>query len=264
MTSPTFVVPLDGSAYSERALPIATALAQRANGRLLLLAAEEHGALHPAEYLDEIAARPGPVPVETRSFTDTDVIPAAAIGQVIRESADRIACMTSHGRGGLRWALLGSVAEEVMRRADRPTLLVGRHCRENFLTDARYLLACVDGSDSAAELAPVAIDWAARLALDVHIANVAHPLDVESAEHPEKFLDPIVEGFGGSDHVAATLLRSRFPEGALADYARDISAAIVAVNSHCRTGVARFALGSTSMGLVSQAPCPVLVTPRST
>jgi nucleotide-binding universal stress UspA family protein len=172
--------------------------------------------------------------------------------------------MTSHGRGGLRWGLLGSVAEEVMRRTDRPTLLVGRHCRENFLTDTRYLLACVDGSDSAAELAPVALDWADRLALDIHIANVAHPLDVESAEHPEKFLDPIVELFGGSNHVAATLLRSRFPEGALADYARDVRAAVVAVNSHCRTGLARFALGSTSMGLVSQAPCPVLVTPRFT
>jgi len=92
---------------------------------------------------------------------------------------------------------------------------------------------------------------------------VVHPLDVESTEHPEKLLDPIVERFGGSDRVTATLLTSRYPEGALADYADDLGAALITVNSHGRTGLARFALGSTAMGLVNQAPCPVLVTRRN-
>jgi len=257
MTAPTFVVPLDSSAYSERALPVATALAQRTGGRLLLVSVEEHGPLHPAEYLDEIAACPRPVPVDTVGISDT--YPADAIVKVVGESDDRVVCMTSHGRGGLRWGILGSVAEEVVRRAERPTLLVGRHCREDFW-NAKSLLACVDGSESAARVAPAALEWAERLGLAVHAAIVVHPLDVESAEHSEALLDPIVKLFGGTDRAVATMLRSRYPEGALADYAADLPAAIIATNSHGRTGLARFALGSTTMALLHQAPCPLLVT----
>ena len=260
MTSPTFVVPLDGSPYSERALPVATALAQRAGGSLLLVSAEDHGPLRPAEYLAQIAASPRAVPVETVCIAETDTYPAEAIVKVVHESDNRVVCMTSHGRGGLRWGILGSVAEEVMRRAERPTFLIGRHCQEDFLTNARYLLACSDGSESSAALAPTVIDWAERLGLDLHVATVVHPLDIESAEHSDVLLDPIVAQFGGPDRVAATMLTSSYPEGALADYAGDLRAAVIAMNSHCRTGLARFALGSTTMGLVHQAACPVLVT----
>lgn len=262
MTSPTFVVPLDGSAYSERALPIATALAQRTGGGLLLVSVQDHGPLRPAEYLEEISSSPRPVPVATMGSSET--YPADAIVKIAREADDCFVCMTSHGRGGLRWGLLGSVAEEVVRRTRRPTFLVGRHCREDFLTGARYLLTCVDGTEVSTQLAPIVSDWAKRLGLEMHAAIVVHPLDVESAEHSEAILDPIVEQFGGPDRIVATMLTSRYPEGALADYAGDIGAAVMAVNGHCRSGLARFALGSTTMGLVHQSPCPVLVAPRHT
>ena len=93
---------------------------------------------------------------------------------------------------------------------------------------------------------------------------MVHPLDVESAEHPDALLEPILKQFGGPDRAEATMLRSRYPEGALADYAADLPAAIIATNSHGRTGLARFALGSTTMTLLHQAPCPLLVTAAKT
>jgi nucleotide-binding universal stress UspA family protein len=258
MIPQTFVVPLDGSEYAERALVIATAFAHRVDGRLLLVSALDHGPLHPADYLDEIAARSWGVKVETEAVTDRS--PAAAISAIVGESDDRVVCMTSHGRGGVRWGIVGSVAEAVIRRADRPTLLVGRRCREDFLVGAGHLLACVDGSESSAQLAPVASSWADLLGLDVRAAIVVHPLDVESAEHPEVLIDPITEQFGGSDRVAVTVLTGRYVEGKLADFGDALPAALIAVNCHGRTGVARFALGSTTMGLLHQASCPLLVT----
>jgi nucleotide-binding universal stress UspA family protein len=261
VTSPTFGVPLDGSEYSERALPVATVLAQRTGGHLLLVSVQFHGPLRPREYLAEIAEQPRPVPVETSG--DSTALPVAAIAAVVGESDDRIVCMTSHGRGGLRWSLLGSVAEEVVRRVERPTLLVGHHCREDFLADARYLLACVDRNESSREFAPIVTDWATRLQLDMHAAVVVHPHDFGTLENPDAVLQPVVEQFGGPDRIAATLLTGRYPAGALADYAADLRAAVIAVHGHFRTGAARFALGSTTMGLVHQVHCPVLVTPRS-
>ena len=257
MTPETFVVPLDGSAYAERALPVATALARRVDGRLLLVSVLERGPLHPDAYLDEVAARVLDVKVETIGVKDRYA--ADAVASIVSESPDRIVCMTSHGRGGFRWGLVGSVAEEVVRRAERPTLLVGRHCRDDFL-DGANMLVCVDGSESSMRLAPAATAWADRLGLDLHAAIVVHPLDVESAEHPHALLDPIVAQLGGADRVTATMIRARYVEGALADRAAELGAALIAVNSHGRTGLARIALGSTTMALLHQAPCPLLVT----
>ena len=53
MEPKTFVVPLDGSEFAERALPVAEAMADRIGGGLLLVSAQYHGPLDPHEYLEE-------------------------------------------------------------------------------------------------------------------------------------------------------------------------------------------------------------------
>src|SRR5690242_1592055 len=102
MIPTTYVVPLDGSPFAERAIPIASALAERVGGRILLLSAPHHGPLGPREYLAEVAARHTAVPVDT--ISNVAHLPADAIATVAGDSDDRIVCMTSHGRGGLRWS----------------------------------------------------------------------------------------------------------------------------------------------------------------
>jgi nucleotide-binding universal stress UspA family protein len=258
MIPKTYVVPLDGSPFAERAIPVAAALAERMGGRVLLLSAPHHGPLVPSEYLAEIAARSTTVPVDTLS--NVAHLPADAIATVVGESDDRIVCMTSHGRGGLRWSVLGSTAEEVVRRTDRPVLLVGQHCRDDFLTRGAHLLAAIDTAANATHLAPVAREWAQQLGLQTDAAVVVHPLDVESYEHPEPLLDPIVEEFGGAGNVRATMLSSTYVAGALADYAGDLPAALVAMNTAGRTGLARVALGSVTMAVLHLSNCPLLVT----
>src|SRR3974390_2988218 len=55
MDAKTFVVPLDGSAYAERALPIAETLAERVGGGLLLVSAQYDGPREPRAYLEQRA-----------------------------------------------------------------------------------------------------------------------------------------------------------------------------------------------------------------
>jgi nucleotide-binding universal stress UspA family protein len=258
MTPKTLVVPLDGSEYSERALPVAEAIAERIGGNLLLVSALYRGPLHPGEYLEDCAARCDRTPVEL--IAAKEELAENAILDTLRGSDDRVVCMTTHGRGRLRWAALGSVAEDVIRRADRPTLLVGRNCRTDFLDRSSHLVACTDGSEGAMELAPVAREWADLLGLDVRVAAVRHPLDVESAEHSDALLASMVAEFGGRDPSEATLIRSSYPAGALADYADELPAALLGMNSHARAGFPRLALGSVTMGVLHLASCPLLVT----
>jgi nucleotide-binding universal stress UspA family protein len=256
MDPKTFVVPLDGSEYSERALPVAGALAARFGGGLVLVSAQFHGPLDPSAYLEECAARITQCPVEVVPTRNEHG--AVAIAEALEGGADRIVCMTTHGRGSWRWAALGSVAEEVIQRTDRPLLLVGRHCRADFLARGKDLLVCADRADAAAGLAPAVHDWADRLDLHPRVAVVVHPLDAESAEHPEVVLGPIAQALGLAI-ADADLLRANYVAGKLADHAEDLPAALMAINSHARTGFRRFSMGSETMAVLHLAPCPVLV-----
>ncbi len=258
MIPKTYVVPLDGSPFAERAVPIAGALAQRVGGKLVLVSATSGGPLEPRTYLSEVAARYPDLSVET--LVHDDDAPVDAILKVVGDSDDRILCMTSHGRGRLRWAILGSTAEDVVRRSDRPMLLVGRHCRDDFLTPDARMLACVDGTDDGDRFAPVVLEWAAQLGLSTDAAVVVNPRDVESAEHPETLIDPIVEHFGGPDQVRAHLLTSAYVAGALADLAVDLPAAMIAMSCSGRSGLTRVVLGSVTMAVLHLALCPLLVT----
>ena len=218
MTEKTFVIPLDGSTSRSEPFPWPGRWPTVA-GVACCSSRWPSAARSTRRRTSPRSPRDTPHPkIETRVVDDR--YPGDAIATVVGESADRVVCMTSHGRGGLRWGVVGSVAEEVIRHADRPTLVVGRNCRDDALTGSSHMLVCVDGSDTTAGLAPVASDWAERLKLDVHAAMVVHPLDVESAEHSDVVIRGITEQFGGPDHVTATMLTSQYPAGTIADYRR--------------------------------------------
>jgi nucleotide-binding universal stress UspA family protein len=134
----TILVPLDGSALAETALPKALELAEVSGARLLLLRAAEAKRLpgvDPTEaqvkvvseteaYLARVRkrlTRRGRVTVETAVWYG----PAAhAIVEAARIRKVNQIVMTTHGRSGLGRLLLGSVAESVLRGTTTPLLLL--------------------------------------------------------------------------------------------------------------------------------------------
>lgn len=266
MIPETIVVPLDGSRFAEQALPVAGALSQRLDAELALVcdlvlvsAPWEEDRDAADRYLwqiaDETATRVADkIVVEDRP-------PADAIIDTAHAGPNRIVCMTTHGRGSFRWAVLGSVAENVVSRSPDPVLLVGPRCRPEPLQAAGRMIICVDGTPASLAVVPLACDWARALHLEVELAFVVHPLDVEDATHPDAVLGPIaaqIEAEGLAVHPV--LLRSSYPAGKLVDLAETLPAALMAMTTHTRAGLARFLLGSVTMGVLNTAPCPVLVT----
>lgn len=137
------LVPLDGSAFAEAALPVAMTLAGLLGGEVTLLhaispfeqsllseaeawsypeqiAEREAGA---REYLGEVAERFGldgrGVQADIRVGTAPDVIAAAA-----HERGAGLVVIATHGRTGLGRLLLGSTADATLRRGATPLLLV--------------------------------------------------------------------------------------------------------------------------------------------
>jgi nucleotide-binding universal stress UspA family protein len=139
------VVPLDGSALAERALPQAQELARLGGAPLHLVRVvdltrlEQYGAYGLAleygglatvlddeagtarAYLDGVAKRSSAARVTAttevrRGLAARELVAAVRPGDLV--------VMATHGRGGLSRWLLGSVAEDVVRQAPVPVLLV--------------------------------------------------------------------------------------------------------------------------------------------
>lgn len=258
MTPRTIVVPLDGSRFAERALGVARALAKQTGADLLLMSAAAGGPDDPRQYLEGVASDAGLDAAERLVVTD---LPAAeAICSVAGGTDERVVCMTSHGRGGLRWAMLGSVAEDVVAASPRTVVLVGPHCRDDWDAPATDVLLAVDGSERSELVGVEARDWARDLGAGLRAAIVIHPLDVPDAEYPDALARPIEERLRARDVDArVAILRATLPAAALVDYANDLGASMIAMAAHARAGFVRFALGSVTMGTVTLARCPVLV-----
>lgn len=260
----TIIVPLDGSPFSEGAVPVAREIAGRVGAHVLLMAThfDDVDLERRMKYLAGVADR---VAGDSMGIISINEHPhALVIEELLHDDPDRIVCMRSHGFGRVLWAVLGSVAEQVARESRRPMLLVGRHCPDGWPSDMRHMVVCVDGSSVADPVVPVAAHWATALGLDVHVAVVIHPLDFAGVGFPKDVVDAIVARFValGVD-AAPVVLHGAHTAGAIADYASEVSAAVVAMSTHARGGVARAALGSVAMGTVGLVECPVLLVPMA-
>ena len=269
MIPKTILVPLDGSDLAERSVPIAASLAERLGATVALVSATYGNERATRDYLDHVATLANRRDFDQANRRDFDKIvaadiePADVILNSARELPDPIICMTTHGRGRLRWAVAGSVAEEVIQRATGPLLLVGPRGEETWSRPARRVVVCVDGTDAGRAATRHACEWATALGLEVQLVFATHPLDVEDSEHPEKVFAPseeIVRASGLEAH-RTQLFRSSFVGGALADFAEDPPATLMVMAAHHHSALARAALGSTTMSVLNVSSCPVLVVP---
>lgn len=151
------VVPHDGSALAEAALPSAQAIAHASGGAVVLvraidsvealiaasipsgvetllpglamneaeqMVAGERTAAH--EQLSAVATRLSAAGVSPVTVEVAESQPAAAILEVAQRHGSRLVVMATHGRGGLGRALLGSVADEVTRDFESGAVLLVR------------------------------------------------------------------------------------------------------------------------------------------
>lgn len=120
---------VDGSELAERAVPAAGDLARRLDAEVVLVRVTPYARAGPGPkgaselaYLHDVAERIPDVPVAFDLVYDRE--PARAIARYVSRRDDTIVVMGTHGRGGLRELALGSVAHEVVHRADCPVLVV--------------------------------------------------------------------------------------------------------------------------------------------
>jgi nucleotide-binding universal stress UspA family protein len=139
-TSDTYLVPLDFSRGSERALDYALALAREKKGKLVALHVVPAELIYPPtggrfdfyrllerdarENFSRLAKRKKLKPEDCRLIVARGTNFAEVIARQAKQMRVAMIIMGSQGRTGLQRLLLGSVAERTLRYAECPVLIV--------------------------------------------------------------------------------------------------------------------------------------------
>jgi nucleotide-binding universal stress UspA family protein len=290
MTQP-ILIPLDGSARADGALPYAIALARVEGCALELLAvAEPLGAGPDAgrlaslvaeglrSHLDQVAERLRETGLPVEALV-RDGNPA----DVILDHADvlhaRLIVITTRGHGGVQRWLVGSVADKVVRGASCPVLLLRPVASADPATPwrPRRLLVPLDGSPLAEQALPLAYRWAAAFAAEVLLVRVEPWLatqvavtdgylpdvaawDEQAAQAAEAYLAEIRQRAPAGVTLRANVLRGA-PAITLTDYAEREQIDLTVMTSHGRGGLRRLVLGSVADRLIREGPPVCVVHP---
>jgi len=183
------LVPLDGSTLAERALPWAAAVARATGGQIRLVEAISNpvtadfvvpldelqaGA---SEYLNDQAEQiERNYGVAAMAITSMGPAPEVILAQASSGSVGYVA-MSTHARDGLRRAVLGSVAEHVLRESPVPVYLLPAAAQGRALSAIKSIAIPLDGSAlSQAILEPAAL-LARQLGATITLIRVYEPPD---------------------------------------------------------------------------------------
>ncbi|HZQ88184.1 MAG TPA: universal stress protein [Acidimicrobiales bacterium] len=278
----TVLVPLDGTAFADGAVPIASSLAARFGATVHVVAVASAGDDadgRRARAADALGAGPGAPTVHVE--VDGDV--AGAVVRVAGTLGRCLVCMAGHGRGRLDGALVSSVPRDVIERSHQPVVVAGPAA----VAQGQYasllpgepgadrLIACVDGTAASEQALPAAAAWAHALGMTMTILTVAEPSppplhdgDEWRRHHgPQCDADgyigalaarwsdasPGVEGVAVYDPISPAL--------GLRDYLTRHPAGLVVVSGHARTGADRLLFSATTAEIIHRCAAPVVVVP---
>ena len=296
------LVPLDGSLFAEQALPLAMSIADRTGASLRLArvhvlyafqdpnaarlpydpALDAAGKQQEALYLNGVVERLAalaPVPVTA------DVVngmTADAILEEARASKADLIVMTTHGRGPMSRFWLGSVADELLRRATVPILLIRPHEEVPELTRPpvlKHLLIPLDGTPLSERVLEPGLVLGRALEARYTLLRLITPwlfpghdptIDSPTGEGNGRLELQLLEASTYLEAVADRLRKQgcsvqtrvaihRQPAAGILEEARKMGVDCIALATHGRGGLKRLLLGSVADKVLRSATLPLLV-----
>lgn len=194
--------------------------------------------------------------------------PVPALLELVGDRRADLLVAGTHGTGGIRRMVLGSVSQHLLEHAPCSTLLVGEGPPAGM---PRSVVAGIDGSAASAAVVAAAQSAAAALSAPLVLVHVAEPLvpgdrSIESRhavrawerEQGRRILDEARAGLTAPLETVEEEVREGRPWEQLIAVCAERRAALAVVGSTGRHHFAGLLLGSTTRHLAHAAPCPVL------
>jgi nucleotide-binding universal stress UspA family protein len=289
------LVPLDGSPLAEAILPAAVRIAVACRARLTLFHVIEHnppehihGQRHLADgpaatsYLRGVAARLALPQLDLDIHVHMDDVRdvATSIADHARELGADLVALTTHGSGGLRSVVVGSIAQQTLRRCAIPVLTI-RPGGPPPTVDAPILVP-LDGGAAAETALPVAVLLASRTTVPLHLVRVVRTVGTERGPSATvRVFTPtasaaLLDIEADEAYAYLTGILARLPAGLASSFevrrgdpadeivraAQNVRAGLLVATTHARVGVESIIAGSVIPGVLSHLAAPLLLIRR--
>jgi nucleotide-binding universal stress UspA family protein len=292
------LVPLDGSNLAESALPAAVALSQAMGSTVTLIhiiernaPQEIHGERHlhenqeACDYLNQTAKRffPPEIKVECHVHTEeVSNIPRSIVDHAGELTPDLIV-MCSHGEGGLRDIIAGSIAQQVINRGKVPILLI--HPDESSASNPinfKHFLVGLDGvpehESGLASATGLAETFAASLLLVMVVytmgtlpgeqaatgrllpGTTAAILDI-TEDSAQEYLRNRANSLRASGLKVSIEVRRGDPAQQIVDAANSSGTDLIILGTHGKAGIGAFWAGSVAPKIIGMTHIPILLVP---
>ena len=290
------LVPLDGSKMAETTLPVAALLSQKLGAVVTLIHIIEQDAPHEihgerhltneeeaSRYLGAVAAEYFPagqatIHVHTEKVQDV----SRSIADHSGELAPDLIVMCTHGEGGLREFMVGSIAQQVIGRGLTPILLIHPEHGIDQAQGMKRILVALDGDPQHDSSLPVAAELAQGLGAGLQLLTVVHTLGTLPGERAatgwllpgatRAMLDMDEESAGqhleqlaaqwrkASLPVTTQVLRGD-PAQQIVACADEVQADLIALATHGKSGMGAFWSSSVGPKVVTSTHIPLLLIP---
>ncbi len=309
----SILVPLDGSVFAEQVLPLAVFLARQTQASLRLLRVispledvyfwaplpgtsletdlRKQNRIDAQSYLDGVTSRlkqQADCLVLSDVLEDEEGISESICADVVKTGSDLIV-LTSHGRGAVARFWLGSIADQLVRTAPVPVLLVRPPEHPPAPDFARpvvlkHLLLALGGKTTAERIVEPAVAIGKMTGADYTLVRVVQPtlyqlsqdggdlgaqpgawefdsrqIDVQKRQKAEEYLGVVADRLrADSAQVQTSVPFSARPAAAILEEAARVGADLIALETHGR-GASRVLMGSVADKVVRGSHIPVLV-----
>lgn len=289
------LVTLDGSWLAESVLPSALVVAARCGATVTLLHVLEHnppdtvhGELHLNDieqanrYLHDVAARyqAQHVPMQLHVHENPEHNVARSIAEHATELDVDLIALATHGSGGLRGFLFGSIAQQTLRQTTVPVLLVRPDSNAIERSNYRKVLVPLDGTPQAQHALPVGVMLAVAGNARLHLVRVVPTIGTVQSSSGAATFSPsataaLLDIEGQQAGEALNDLRTEIPPSLLVtqevrrgeivdellEGISESNADLIVMSTHGRAGLEGLWTGSVASRLIGRLSRPIILVP---
>ena len=282
------LVPLDGSALAEVALPYAELLSGKLGSEVTLIYIHEATEVSNQRlgqfYLERMVEvtrqgaerrrRPSGGPgIKVNSAVQVGNPAEEIIGYAGKENVDLI-LMATRGQSGIKTWALGNVAEKVVRATDRPVMLIRANSARTEKVNISSVLLPFDGSKEGEAALPYIEQLASKLGARVillqvlatgyiglgytYVAPTEQRIASDSALAKD-YLDKVGGRLRQSGIATESVVRLGNAAEEIIEFTDKVGTDLVAMSTHGRTGIGRWVFGSVAERVLQSANKPLLL-----
>ena len=266
------LVPTDFSNHAYYALKVASQIAKKNGGEIILLHMLElphqaGDAIGSGHILPEIMLFKNSAINRLEELMDDECLEGLKVSEVIQfelafegilkvsEKNDiDLIVMGSHGASGFKEMFIGSNAEKVVRYSPAPVLIIKKDVGE-FNVD-KFVFAS-DFTDEIKKPFAKVVEFANKFGAELELAMINTPSTFKPTHVAEEIMKNFVSNFTINKYTV-NIYNDVSVENGILHFADHIDADLIGVSTHGRKGLSHFFNGSNSEDLVNHALRPVV------